>query len=156
MLAIVNLGVVHYYSVCTVSPFLEAAQEELILPGSMALKGRTFGQKPGHVTNSVSLLPNLRLLLLIPAPTLVTSLKWTEEEVSAANWICWHESNTQVLLLEMEESCHLKLRSWEHYCNTVQKSSRKKRPQYYCTVSNIKVLDSVRMLLDTRRYQAGS
>lgn len=106
--------------------------------------------------NSVSLLPNLRLLLLIPAPTLVTSLKWTEEEVSAANWICWHESNTQVLLLEMEESCHLKLRSWEHYCNTVQKSSRKKRPQYYCTVSNIKVLDSVRMLLDTQWYQAGS
>lgn len=50
MLAIANWGVVHHYNACyPVYPLLEAAQEELILPGSMALKGRTVRQKSGHV-----------------------------------------------------------------------------------------------------------
>lgn len=74
MLPLVNLDVVHSYNACyTVYPLVETAQEELILPSSMALKGRTIGKKPGHVAQC--LLPNLCLQLLIPDPMLVTNLK---------------------------------------------------------------------------------
>lgn len=54
----------------------------------------------------------------------------------------------------------MKFRSWEHNCNAVQKFSKEKRKKkvllYWINcVPNIKVLDSVRILLDTQQYQAG-
>lgn len=51
---------------------------------------RQSGKRQDTQCGSASLLPNLCLLLLVPAPTLVTSLKRTEEKVSAASRI-WLE-----------------------------------------------------------------
>ena len=54
------------------------------------LKMRQSDKRQDMQCGSVSLLPNLHLLLLVPAPTLVISLKRTEEKVSAASRV-WLE-----------------------------------------------------------------